>query len=647
MHLGWFGRQVLAGSLSGLILLAGSISAFAQDEASRISGISVNADGDIVLQVNGEGFDPLVRIEPSNKPGMVQIVVAGDNVGLDPTVQRNINTFSQALAGRVPAIEAVNFFQERKTPGSGMRIVFESWQMLKPQVRSNKGNIIVIALVGDHSLPPGRQAERTAKAQTQSSQASSASNATVAKKGSASPTDGVMDIPDAVASPKITLKPAPRNRSLSWLPEMEAVAKDPSWQPGYRHVKVDTTSVKRSSVDQEGLAQAVAAAQNMTPKMLAQDTLPVDVPVDDGAPTEPIRLKATPPGFQPTDESTWDHPPNPGRVYQTLPSIQRGDQSFYAALSENTSPAVKQAWQQVLSGDRTGAELFLRNYLEKSPTDAAVRYLLAQILLRPVIEGAANAESVKTQELCRETARQELLKIVAQKSFLPAYTALMSMYLEDGNDADAGRLWDKFNGQYQDASETWFLKGRLNEALSDWPGARDAYTKALALSADNVEAHYRLAQVEAKASRLDAARWELQEALRLSPEDGRLWKLLGYVAQKQDNVQQAERFYRKAGQPDALINLGRLLETRNQPEKALTLYAAAEQLAGDDPDFLYNLGLLYAGMQQKDRAAKMLTHFLELESNASDERVTKAKSTLKQLGRKAGSSANRDKILPF
>ncbi len=414
-----------------------------------------------------------------------------------------------------------------------------------------------------------------------------------------------------------------------------------------------------------------------TPAGTGHETAPSVAPSADGpgepednSPTQPLRLTRPPEQLTPEPEeaqpSRSNHPAgsaNESQRPEHAPSVLDRQatsaqkpafpasgsdaarlQSIYAVMHEpQASPMLRQAWAELMAGQSNTAEAHLQNRLQEAPDDVAARYLLAQILLAPLSETGTNASSASSAgssdvdqarrlQARREQAQVALLKNYQQARHWPSAQALLELYLEDGKLEAVNQLLNVVRSVYPNQPGVAYEEGRLQEALVDLDAARKAYQRALALQPDNPEVHYRLAQVELKSSHLEAARWELLQALSWSPNDGRLTKLLGYIADKSGNPAQAAEAYRQALPVDALINYARTLEAQHHPDRALSLYQAAETLAGDNREILYNLAMIYHETHRIDRASDMLRRFLALGGKSDDARVRKAQAILKQMG---------------
>ncbi len=716
--------------LSGLPLAC-----LAEPADNRVNDIAVDTAGNLVLNVSGEGFDPLVKLE-SAPNGQYRIILQSNDASLAPELTQRRQAVVQALQAKIPAIESADF-----SPDGGFRMVITVWQKLQPQVRGNTGSQIVIGLTGNHSLPPTvalrkQQAETAHKlAERKQQQAKAQQEAARQKAAEAAEALRQQQAKQAALRKKqqeqalalkrrqdvlLALKSAQEKEKGSLAPPQKPMVKATgeqkrphltALQQAQRSGKLPSIAINGENLDLSDLQQPsrnpsqIAQAfspdseldainfqltqelqrlqKQFHPGMLAQDKIPAnrnqpdgiqpnpqtttpnqaaeDEDSPDAAPSQPLKLKAAPAGFTPDeDQGNFDRPADGAPSgFQRVFSIQNTQSPYSLLNNPNANAGIQKAWQDILAGNLTGAELGLRTWLEKSPTDSIARFLLAQVLLQPTTEAVAEAQGNNSQKTTQETtarreaARQELLKIVNQSPYLPAYVALLDGYIDDENYTGAQRLWMKVSSLYPNEAAVFYEQGRLNDGLKDTATARYAYLQALTKQPGNPEFHYRLAQLELKDGHPDAAQWELSQALALAPTDSRLWKLMGFIAEKRQEPQKAARFYRQAVQADALINLARMLENQNpvsqeRKEQAQSLYRAVESLAGDDLDLLYNLGMIYAGQRKADRAEAVLKHFLQLNQNPQDSRIPQAKNALKELGKKVSAGTNaQPNILPY
>jgi len=123
----------------------------AQQSENRITDISISPKGELLIEVEGEGFDPMLRLEPMPN-GEYRIVVQGQGVTLNPDVSQSAAHLGADLRGRIPAIDKAAF-STIKTQSGGFQLVLTAWRKLQPQVLINNGNQIVISLIGERSVP--------------------------------------------------------------------------------------------------------------------------------------------------------------------------------------------------------------------------------------------------------------------------------------------------------------------------------------------------------------------------------------------------------------------------------------------------------------------------------------------------------------
>lgn len=621
--------------------------ALAGNPINQISAVTVDDSGNLVIQVEGEGFDPLVRLEPSVINGQYRILITGNDVTVSPSLKQNGTGLTRVVADKIPAVETAILNQSGKN--QSFQLVLTAWQKLQPQVYSNNGQQIVIALVGDHSLPAAviarRQQAELAKRQAEQKQQQALAEQRRQKELQAAQATRkksyLAELQRQLSQPFKTAAPG--------APASHTTVTSPSSSHSQIAVNANNLDLSEQQLSQandavpEALAQlqmAQTLGHRYNPQSLAQTQAQPDHPGQDMpfSPADetgtPMHLKATPANYKPDQsfgEALQNNPSDFEQVFSSINTL-----SIYALANRSQmSPAFLQAWQAIRDGNIAGAEMTLRNMMDKYPNDPAAQYLLAQVLLLPVRENPDSSPAVRADNITRrETARQLLLKTIVHTPYLPAYSALLGLYLDDGNYKDAQRLWTKASAEYPDDPAILYQQGRLNEGLNDLATARYAYLQALAKQPENPELHYRLAQIELKSGKPDSARWEAMQALASAPQNSGIWTLMGQIAAQQQNPEQAARYYQQAINPDGLLQAAKLLEAQHQPQSALNLYKAVETLAENDADQLYALGQTYAEHQQNERAEAVLKRFLTITKAVHDSRTEQAQALLKQVGRK-------------
>jgi len=139
-----------------------------------------------------------------------------------------------------------------------------------------------------------------------------------------------------------------------------------------------------------------------------------------------------------------------------------------------------------------------------------------------------------------------------------------------------------------------------------------------------------MAQLDIRQNQWDAATTELKSMLALSPDSARGLRTLGDVYQHQNKPDEASQCYAKLLDPAALVGYAQNLQKANQTADAVAALKTAETLSANDPGAIFNIGMLYADLQEKTDAQRMLQKFIETASK-SDARVTTAEARLKQL----------------
>lgn len=142
--------------------------------------------------------------------------------------------------------------------------------------------------------------------------------------------------------------------------------------------------------------------------------------------------------------------------------------------------------------------------------------------------------------------------------------------------------------------KTHFAAGRLLERRGDFEGAIKQYRRAIALSADYVDALNRLGVTLDRVGRFDEADAYFTEAIILQPGKAYLRNNLAFSYMLQRRWEDAEAELRNALvlDPDferARVNLGLVLARQERFEDAMTAFI----LALPPADAYYNMGLIY------------------------------------------------------
>jgi tetratricopeptide (TPR) repeat protein len=249
-----------------------------------------------------------------------------------------------------------------------------------------------------------------------------------------------------------------------------------------------------------------------------------------------------------------------------------------------------------------------RRALEVGPSDITARFHLALISIRMGRDGEAVRE---LEQLARETGM----------SFAFASNLAVALRRSSRTD-DALRMLDEADRLRPDAPATALSRAitlaeshRLSEAAT----AFDNYRARLEDGERPVAAYfYHAALAAALAGDVRRAQAVVWEALEHHADSPALLLLAGLTAEKQEDRQGAEMFYRRAleaepGLAQAHKNLGDIAYARGAAEEALRLYQRAVELDGDlGEDVHARLGLLHYQTRNRDAAIRSWTRALEL-----------------------------------
>ncbi len=308
------------------------------------------------------------------------------------------------------------------------------------------------------------------------------------------------------------------------------------------------------------------------------------------------------------------------------------DFSIYAleaGQSSGFSAEILQAWDAYRGGRLDSARMTLETWLGSQPHDPVGRYLLGLVHLA---SGETQRATLALQKVTEEHLR-----------FLPAWLELIRLNLSEGNFPETDELLRQAMREFPENPELLYARGLLQEARGEADEALKTYISVLSGNPDHLLAHYRLAIVELKRNRPASAAVELRRLILANPDDLAAFKALGYAYHREGDDIRAAEAYLRALKPDVLINYAGLLSEDNRQQEALTLYRAAELLAGGDANIQFNLGMIYADLNEPRRAVASLNRFIELARDdkdaASRERVRKAKAKIKALETRTPESA--------
>lgn len=189
--------------------------------------------------------------------------------------------------------------------------------------------------------------------------------------------------------------------------------------------------------------------------------------------------------------------------------------------------------------------------------------------------------------------------------------------------------------------KTHYAAGRLLERRGDFEGAIRQYRRAIALSADYVDALNRLGITLDRLGRFDEADSALTEAIILEPGEAYLRNNLAFSYMLQRRWQDAEAELRNALvlDPDferARVNLGLVLARQERFEDALTAFT----LALPEADAYYNMGLIYREQDMFNEAQDAFSRSLVL-----DPSMEAARRQLESIEKRIAAIQTRRQVL--
>jgi Flp pilus assembly protein TadD len=155
-----------------------------------------------------------------------------------------------------------------------------------------------------------------------------------------------------------------------------------------------------------------------------------------------------------------------------------------------------------------------------------------------------------------------------------------------------------------------------------WQNSETLWTRALACTTGNFEAHSNLGSILLEKGKLDDAIIQFQEALRIDPRPSTMHNDLGVALDQKGSLDAAIAEYQKALQLDpdnakAHNNIGQAYLRKGNPGQALSHYQRALQLEPEGPSPKNNLAWLLAtcpdaSLRNGNRAVELATQANEL-----------------------------------
>lgn len=168
----------------------------------------------------------------------------------------------------------------------------------------------------------------------------------------------------------------------------------------------------------------------------------------------------------------------------------------------------------------------------------------------------------------------------------------------------------------RDECQAHVSAARMHESRGQLDQARGLYEKALVRDANSVEAHHRLALLNARQRRWGDAEQHFIAALRTQPQNSKILADYGYMEYCQERMVEAERTTRQALDQDPkneriLNNLGLIVGRQARYQECLGLF----RQAGTEAQAHANIAWIYAQNGETDLAAQAYARAIALDGN--------------------------------
>ncbi|HEX7515747.1 MAG TPA: tetratricopeptide repeat protein [Chthoniobacterales bacterium] len=167
------------------------------------------------------------------------------------------------------------------------------------------------------------------------------------------------------------------------------------------------------------------------------------------------------------------------------------------------------------------------------------------------------------------------------------------------------------------------LMARTWNQTAVWHDSESLWTHALAVTSDNLVAHYNLGHVLGQQGRYDEAAQHFTEALRIEPDFFDALINMGFTLYDQGKPAEAISYYHRAleiepASAKAHMQLALALVKLEKGDEALQQFYKAQELAPNDPDIRANLGLMLARQGKLSEATVQLTEALRLKPDSAE-----------------------------
>ncbi len=275
-------------------------------------------------------------------------------------------------------------------------------------------------------------------------------------------------------------------------------------------------------------------------------------------------------------------------------------------------------WSALAVGEPAEAQAFFEQALEKNAEHVGSDIGVATALLRQALladadnriqhviddlEGVSSSmQRSDTFEVAGEIAAARMQPEIAIESLLSALQA------NPVNRSALAELGDQFYHDGQFTRSVEFFTG-----MSDTDGIED-------------EVHLGLAKAYYGLEDYDAARSELDDAMRDFPSDGRLAYWMGRVYEAEAEFEIARQYFRQANQITPydvrpLVRLAQLAERENKPGDALRLLSEASTVNDGNAVMANEIGEAYLRLGETNRAVTAFRDALEMDGSQPRARV--------------------------
>jgi len=188
-------------------------------------------------------------------------------------------------------------------------------------------------------------------------------------------------------------------------------------------------------------------------------------------------------------------------------------------------------------------------------------------------------------------------------------------YEETGRYSEARQAYQKAISVDESFADAYFGLALLADEENDENSAYDYYKKTILYDANHYWANLNLGSFYEKHGLLDLALQHTQNAYRISPREKMVSYNLGVIYAKMQKFNEAVKYYleeiEKDGHLMSYLNLGLIYkDVYHDYEKARYYYLAGISKNKDDANLWYNLGCLYALMNDYDNAYSCLFYAL-------------------------------------